>query len=37
MSDRFNEIYNLYGKDIYNLSYSYVLNKFDAEDIPQKN
>lgn len=36
MSDRFNEIYNLYGKDVYNLSYSYVLNKFDAEDITQK-
>lgn len=36
MDERFDEIYQLYTKDIYRLSYSYVLNKVDTEDITQK-
>lgn len=34
--ERFNKLFFLYNKDVYRLSFSYVLNKFDAEDITQK-
>lgn len=36
MENRFDEIYSLYHKDVFRLVYSYVLNRFDAEDILQK-
>lgn len=36
MEERFDEIYNLYNKDIYRFIYSYILNHFDTEDILQK-
>lgn len=36
MNKRFDEIYNLYSKDVYRLVYSYLLNIPDTEDILQK-
>lgn len=35
MTDRFNEIYNLYNNDIYRLVFSYLLSNPDAEDVIQ--
>lgn len=36
MNSEFENIYNLFGKNIYRLAYSYVFNKQEAEDITQK-
>lgn len=36
LNRRFDEIYNLYSKDIYRLVYSYLFNISDTEDILQK-
>lgn len=36
MIERFNELYQLYNNDVYRLSYSYLLNEQDAEDVIQK-
>lgn len=36
MEERFDEIYNLYNKDVYRFIYSYMLNHFDTEDVLQK-
>ena len=36
MDKRFDEIFLLYNKDIFRCSISYVINKYDAEDIVQK-
>lgn len=36
MKDEFERIFNLYSKDIYRISYSYLLNKEEAEDVVQK-
>lgn len=36
MIERFNELYQLYNDDVYRLSYSYLLNEQDAEDVIQK-
>lgn len=37
MNKRFDEIYNLYSKDIYRLIYSYLFNIHDTEDVLQKS
>jgi len=34
--EKFERIFNLYSKDVFRLSYSYLLNKQEAEDIVQK-
>lgn len=36
MIERYNELYQLYNNDVYRLSYSYLLNEQDAEDVIQK-
>ena len=36
MIERFNKLYQLYNNDVYRLSYSYLLNEQDAEDVIQK-
>lgn len=36
MIEHFNELYQLYNNDVYRLSYSYLLNEQDAEDVIQK-
>lgn len=36
MKEEFERIFNLFNKDVFRISYSYVLNKEEAEDIVQK-